>query len=226
MKRLWILRIGLGLALVALVTLVALSGPVRAVFQGLLGYLEDVGPWGAAVIIGAFAVSTVLLIPTPLLSLGAGFIYGPVAGLAVAMTGITLGAVTAQVSGRLVAGCLARSPGLRSPKWARVVEGVDEGGFRLLVLLRMSSLFPYTWMNYAIAMTRASLSANAAATFLGMLPMIALQVYLASLARDLTEALEGGGGVGWTEVAVLGLGAVISIAVILHVARVTRRKLG
>jgi len=138
---------------------------------------------------------------------------------------VTLGALATQVAGRSVLRRLGRPLGFRHPKWTRMVEGVDEGGLGLLVLLRMSYLFPYTWMNYAIAVTRTSIPANALATFVGMLPMIALQLYVGSLARDLAEALEGGDGIGMMELVVLGVGATISVGVMLHVARVTRRKL-
>ena len=226
MNRTWIIRVGIVVVVVGLVTLLAMSEPARTAFQDLLQYVQDLGPWGALLLIVAFILSTLLLIPTPLLTVGCGFLFGPFAGLAVGMTAVTLGALATQVAGRVLLRHLERPKGLRHPKWARVVEGVDEGGLGLLVLLRMSYLFPYTWMNYAVAMTRASLPANALATFVGMLPMIGLQVYVGSIAKNLTEALSGGEGVGMMEVMILGVGAAISVGVMFHVAKATRRKLG
>lgn len=226
MNRTRIIRVGLVAGVVALAVLFATSGPARELLRSLLQAVQDMGPWGAALLIGAFVVSTLLLIPTPLLTIGAGFLFGPGVGLVVGMAAVVLGALATQVAGRLALGRLGRPMGLEGPRWTRVMEGVDEGGFGLLVLLRMSYLFPYTWMNYAIAMTRATVPANALATFLGMLPMIGLQVYVGSIARDLTEALSGGDGVGVMEIVILGAGAAISVGVMLHVAKVTRRKLG
>jgi uncharacterized membrane protein YdjX (TVP38/TMEM64 family) len=225
-NRSWTIRVGLVAILVALAVLFAVSGPARELLRSLLGALQDMGPWGAVLLVVAFVASTLLLIPTPLLTIGAGFLFGPVAGLAVGMTAVVLGAVATQVAGRIVLRHVGRPLGLDGPRWTRVMDGVDEGGFGLLILLRMSYLFPYTWMNYAVAMTRAPVRANALATFLGMLPVIGLQVYVGSIARDLAEAISGGEGVGIVEILVLGAGAVISVGVMLHVAKVTRRKLG
>ncbi len=226
MNRTWIIRVGLVIGVVAAAILFVVSGPARDLLRSLLHAVQDMGPLGAVLLIGAFVVSTLLLIPTPLLTIGAGFLFGPIGGIVTGMAAVVLGSLATQLVGRLVLRRLGRPRGLRHSKWTRVVEGVDEGGLGLLVLLRMSYLFPYTWMNYAIAMTRASLPANALATFIGMLPMISLQVYVGSLARDLTEALEGGDGIGIMEIAILGAGAAISVGVMLHVAKVTRRKLG
>jgi uncharacterized membrane protein YdjX (TVP38/TMEM64 family) len=224
-NRTWIIRTGLVAIALVLVVVLATSGPARELLRSLLGAIQDMGPWGAVLLVSVFIASTLLLIPTPLLTIGAGFLFGPFVGLVVGMIAVVLGAVATQLAGRLLLPLLGRTLGFRNPKWARMVEGVDEGGFGLLILLRMSYLFPYTWMNYAVALTRASVPANASATFVGMLPMIWLQVYAGSVARDLTEVMSGGEGVGVLEIVILGGGAAISVGVMLHVARVVRRKL-
>lgn len=226
MNRSKIIRVGLVVGVVALAGLFAVSGPARELLRGLLHAVQEMGLWGAWLLVGVFIASTLFVIPTPHLTIGAGFLFGPLLGLSVGMAAVVLGSVVTQVTGRLVLRRVGRPRGLEGPRWTRMIEGVDEGGFGLLVLLRMSYLFPYTWMNYAIAMTRASVPANALATFIGMLPMIGLQVYVGSIARDLTEALAGGEGVGVMEVAILGGGAAISVGVMIYVAKVTRRKLG
>ena len=95
-----------------------------------------------------------------------------------------------------------------------------------MFLLRLSPLFPFTLLNYALGLTTVRFADYALAS-LGMIPGTILYVYYGKLAGDVA-ALAGGApverGAGYW--AVLALGLVASIAVATVVGRMAKRALG
>jgi site-specific recombinase XerD len=63
------------------------------------------------------------------------------------------------------------------------VGAIDAEGWRLVALLRLASLIPGTATNYILGVTRVGLWTYTAATFIGLLPQIALFVYLGAAGR-------------------------------------------
>ena len=101
-------------------------------------------------------------------------------------------ATLAFVLGRTVArGWIARRIA-GSPRFAAVDEAIGENGFRIVLLLRLSPLFPFNLLNYALGLTRLSLRDYVVASALGMLPGTILYVYLGSLVTSASESPPAG----------------------------------
>ena len=60
---------------------------------------------------------------------------------------------------------------------------VADEGWRIVLLTRLSPLFPFTLLNYAFGLTRVSLRDYVLASWIGMMPGTVMYVYLGSLAR-------------------------------------------
>jgi uncharacterized membrane protein YdjX (TVP38/TMEM64 family) len=186
---------------------------------------RQTGAAGVARFIAVYIVSTVALLPGSLLTLAAGFAYGPLWGLAVASPASVAGATAAFLLGRTLLRERAERVAGRSPRLRAIDAAVAREGFKLVVLLRLSPLFPFNALNYALSLTPVSLGTYVLASFIGMLPATALYVYLGSLApaaAELSSAAEGGGG-SRTTLYVAGLLATIAVVVIG--ARAARRAL-
>jgi uncharacterized membrane protein YdjX (TVP38/TMEM64 family) len=186
---------------------------------------RQAGAAGVAMFIAVYIVSTVALLPGSLLTLAAGFAYGPLWGLAVASPASVAGATAAFLLGRTLLRERAERVAGRSPRLRAIDAAVAREGFKLVVLLRLSPLFPFNALNYALSLTPVSLGTYVLASFIGMLPATALYVYLGSLApaaAELSSAAEGGGG-SRTTLYVAGLLATIAVVVIG--ARAARRAL-
>ena len=81
----------------------------------------------------------------------------------------------------------------RYPLFAQVDLAIAHGGWRLVILLRLSPLTPYNVMNYAMALTAVEPFTYAWASAVGMLPQTAFLCYAGSAAQDLSAALDSGG---------------------------------
>jgi uncharacterized membrane protein YdjX (TVP38/TMEM64 family) len=93
---------------------------------------------------------------------------------------------------------------------------VAREGFKLVFLLRLSPLFPFNVLNYALSLSRVSLPAYIGASFLGMLPGTAMYVYLGSLAPAAAElsSVSEAGSTARSALYAAGLVATIAVAVI------------
>ncbi len=212
-------------ALVAAFVTAAWFLPIAEWTTRIAGLARETGPLGVAVFFAAYVVGTVAGLPGSILTLAAGFAYGPVWGLAIASPASVAGATCAFLLGRtLLRDWAARKVG-GSPRARAIDAAVEREGFKLVLLLRLSPLFPFNVLNYVLSLSRVSLGAYVLASFLGMLPATALYVYLGSLATaaaELSTAAEGG---GTTRIVLYVAGLLATVAVVVIGTRAARRAL-
>ena len=104
-------------------------------------------------------------------------------------------------------------------------RAIGEQGLKIVFLLRLSPAFPFSFMNYAIGLTRISLR-DYVISSVGMIPGPILYVYYGKLVGDVA-ALAGGVAPerGTSYYVVLGVGLVATIAVTALVTRIARKAL-
>ncbi|MDQ3440364.1 MAG: TVP38/TMEM64 family protein [Planctomycetota bacterium] len=191
----------------------------------LAEYARETGPTGVAVFFAAYVASTVAMLPGSILTLAAGFAYGPVWGLALASPASVTGATCAFLFGRTVLRGWAQRQVDRSPRVRAIDAAVEREGFKLVLLLRLSPLFPFNVLNYALSLTRVTLGRYVLASAIGMLPGTALYVYLGSLApaaAELSAATRGGSS---TRTALYVVGLLATAVVVFIATRAARRAL-
>lgn len=183
------------------------------------------GPLGVAVFVTAYIGATVAFLPGSLLTLAAGFAYGPVWGLAIASPASVAGATVAFLLGRTLLRDWAQDKTTDSPRMRAVWRAVQREGFKVVLLLRLSPLVPFNVLNYALSLSNVSVGTYVAASALGMLPGTVLYVYIGSLAPTAAQLSRAGGsgGSGRTLLFVTGLAA--TIAVVVVATRAARRAL-
>jgi uncharacterized membrane protein YdjX (TVP38/TMEM64 family) len=203
----------------ALAATTSLSWNLQTAIQTLLTQVQSWGLVGVTVFILLYAFATVIFVPGLLLTLGAGFIYGVVQGSLYVMLGASLGAILAFLTGRYLArGWVSRK--LQAyPKFEAIDAAVEREGLKIVLLTRLSPLFPFNLLNYAFGITSVSLR-DYAIGCLGMLPGTILYVYLGSLASGwatLTNSTSSANpGVKW---GIQGLGLVATLGVALYAAK-------
>ena len=210
--RRWLL---LAAVLAAIGTAIALL-PVTALVTQLAETMRGAGARGIALFVAAYVIGTIAFLPGAILTLAAGFAYGPVWGLLIASPASVAGATAAFLLGRTLLRDWAAAKVGRSSRAQAIDAAVARQGFTLVLLLRLSPLFPFNALNYVLSLTRVRLSTYVLASFLGMLPGTALYVYLGSLAPAAAQlsAAAGEGGQARRVLYVLGLAATIAIVVL------------
>lgn len=213
------------LALVAAVGLAAWYLPLTDWITALAERARNTGATGVAVFFAAYVVSTVALLPGSILTLAAGFAYGPVWGLALASPASVTGATCAFLLGRTILRGWAERKVANSPRAKAIDAAVEREGFKLVLLLRLSPLFPFSVLNYALSLTRVSLGRYVLASAIGMLPGTALYVYLGSLAPAAAELSGAASGSGTTRTVLYVVGLLATAAVVVIGTRAARRAL-
>jgi uncharacterized membrane protein YdjX (TVP38/TMEM64 family) len=223
-RRRWsAIRIGIGLAvLIGLILLGRLAGDYMPRFAA---WVEGLGVWGPIVFIAGYALATVAFVPGFVLTLAAGAIFGLAKGVAYVFIAAVVGSSAAFLIARYVARQAIERRLSGNPRFAAIDNAVGAHGRRIIFLLRLSPVFPFNLLNYALGLTRIRFIDYLIAS-IGMLPGTLLYVYYGKLAGDVA-ALAGGAaperGAGYYAVAVLGLVATIAVTTI--VTRIARRAL-
>eukprot|EP00873_Tetraselmis_striata_P025691 jgi/Tetstr1/445955/TSEL_033582.t1 len=169
---------------------------------------------GGALLIAAYVAASVLLLPASVLTLGAGYIFGPLTGTGLVSVGATLGAGAAFLVSRGVARPLVEKRLAGNEKLAAVDRAVAAKGAQVVLLLRLSPLFPFSLLNYGLGLSQVRFWPYLGASWAGMLPGTFAYVYLGSLGRATVDAAAGGGdGMSSVKLALYAVGAAATLAV-------------
>ncbi len=216
-------RIGIGA--VALLALVLIGREAGGYVPRFTQWVEALGPWGPAAFVVGYALAVVAFVPASILTLAAGAIFGLAEGTAVVLVGATLGSTAAFVISRYVARDAIASKLEGNRRFAAIDRAIEGQGRRIVFLLRLSPIFPFSLLNYALGLTRVRLGDYVVASF-GILPGTLLYVYSGKVAGELAK-LAGSGDVqrGASYYAVIGIGFAATAIVTILVTRVARRAL-
>jgi uncharacterized membrane protein YdjX (TVP38/TMEM64 family) len=152
--------------------------------RNFLRWVGGLGALGPLIFIGMYTLAPVLFFPGVILSIGAGTIFGVVAGSIYVSIGATLGATCAFLAGRYLARGWVAARLEHNAKFMAIDHAVGREGWKIVGLARLSPLFPFNLLNYAFGLTSISLRDYFFATWVGMIPGIVMYVYLGSLAGD------------------------------------------
>lgn len=172
---------------------------VRDGVNSFLEWIEDNPAPGVFAFVLVYFAATVLFVPGSILTLGAGFVFANAFGLG---PGLLLGSIAVFVGasgGALVSFLLARYllrdwVGGLTKKYAifaALDSALAEKGFRIMALLRLSPIIPFTALNYVAGVTAVSFLHYALALF-AILPGTILYVFLGASAGSLTDAAMNG----------------------------------
>jgi uncharacterized membrane protein YdjX (TVP38/TMEM64 family) len=191
----------------------------------LLEWSRGAGWLGAMVYGLAYVVATVLLLPGSVLTLGAGFAWGPVVGVAIVSPVSVLAATAAFALGRSLLRARVEKRIGDSAKLAAIDRAVGANGLKLVTLLRLSPILPFNALNYALSLTRVRLRDYVLGSAVGMFPATILYVYLGSLVTNGAELLAGRpAGNAATGVLYWG-GLLATLAVVVLTTRLARAEL-
>ncbi|MEH1959774.1 MAG: TVP38/TMEM64 family protein [Nostoc sp.] len=197
----------------------------QAILRNALQWIDSLGTVGAIAFIALYIIATVAFFPGSILTLGAGVIFGAVWGSLYVFIGATLGATAAFLVGRyLVRGWVAGKIA-NNKKFAAIDQAVGREGLKIVLLTRLSPIFPFNLLNYAFGITGVSLKDYFIGS-VGMIPGTVMYVYIGSLAGNLamigTEAQPTNPTLQW---AIRILGLIATVAVTIYITRIARQAL-
>lgn len=197
----------------------------QELLRNALEWVNSLGSLGAIAFITIYLLATVAFFPGSILTLGAGVVFGVVWGSLYVFVGATLGATAAFLVGRYLARGWVSGKISGNDNFRAIDEAVGKEGFKIVLLTRLSPVFPFNLLNYAYGVTGVSLRDYVLAS-VGMIPGTIMYVYIGSLAGSIATLGTGtqptNAGLQWV---IRILGFVATIAVTIYVTRVARKAL-
>lgn len=231
----WTLRgmsaVGVGAIANLLFTAPALAQGTEAGFnpqdllRHALEWIDSLGILGGIAFIGLYIVATVAFLPGSILTLGAGVVFGVLMGSVYVFVGATLGAIAAFLVGRYLARDRISQKIANNPNFAAIDQAVAQEGFKIVLLTRLSPVFPFNLLNYSFGITGVSLRDYTLGS-IGMIPGTLMYVYIGSLAGDIARIGTKGQPTDPTLQWVIRIvGFVATVAVTVYVTRLARKAL-
>jgi uncharacterized membrane protein YdjX (TVP38/TMEM64 family) len=208
---------------------VALPSPAEAfslqdAVSGLEAAIAAAGPLGPILFIGAYILATVLLIPASVLTVAAGFLFGPISGSIVVSIAATLGATAAFLVGRYIARPAVARRAAEDTRFAAVDRAIAAQGAKIVLLLRLSPLVPFSLLNYALSLTNIPLGSYIGASWAGMLPGTIAYVALGGAGKAAAETAAGVGN-SPLQLVLYGVGALATLGATVLISRAASQAL-
>jgi uncharacterized membrane protein YdjX (TVP38/TMEM64 family) len=194
--------------------------PLREWAEGLSMWMHGLGAWAPLVFCLAYLVAVMALVPASTVTLAAGFAFGW-AGFPLALLAATLASACAFLFSKHVVAGRVRRLIENLPRSRAIYQAVGDGGGRVVFLLRLSPVMPFSLLNYALGTMELGFWPYISATFLGIIPAVALYVYLGILG----EAAATSGRVDAARLTLLCLGLAATLAAVVYIARKARAEL-
>jgi uncharacterized membrane protein YdjX (TVP38/TMEM64 family) len=190
-----------------------------------VAWINGLGAIAPLIFILTYIVVTVAFLPASVVTLGAGFVFGVVKGSILVFIGAMLGATAAFLIGRFVARDWIAQKVAGNRFFSALDNAIAQEGLNLIFLIRLSPAFPFNLLNYALGLTKISLSDYVLGTT-GIIPGTIMYVYLGSLISDV--ATLGAGEtpsnpvISWI-IKILIFVTVVAIS--LYIAKIARKAL-
>ena len=197
--------------------------PVGDWLKALQSRVESLGPMAPIGYVLLYVATTVLLIPGSLLTIGAAGLFSFWKALTVVVIGANLGALIAFWLTRTFLRGRVAEWAAANPKFSLLDRAISHNGFKMVLLARLSPVFPFTLLNYFLGLTTVRTSSYVLANLIGMLPGTFLYVYIGATARDALSA--GSGSVGRWQLVLRILGLLATVAVVVLITRTAKRAL-
>jgi uncharacterized membrane protein YdjX (TVP38/TMEM64 family) len=162
-----------------------------AALDQVVRIVESMGSLGVVYFGVAYTIAEILAIPAIPLTASAGYLFGPVEGTSVVLLSASIAAAVSFVIGRTLLRDYVESILEESPKFAKIDRAIGKEGFKLMVLLRLSPIFPFALSNYLYGASSINFRAFFFGTLFGFAPGTLAYVYTGYVGKALTDGAEG-----------------------------------
>lgn len=198
---------------------------IQPLITNLLDWVEHLGFWAPIAFILIYNLATIFLIPGSLLTLGAGVIFGVIWGSIYVSIGSVMGAIFAFLIGRYLTRDWVARTLENYENFKMIDQAVGAEGWKIVGLTRLSPIFPFNLLNYALGLTNVSLKDYFLASWIGMLPGTILYVYVGSLVGSLAQLGTAERSRSPIEWLLYGIGLIATLIVTLYITRIAQNAL-
>ena len=133
-------------------------------------WFDGLGLWAPLIFVLVWIAACIFFLPGLPVTIVGALVFGPVWGSLYSSVGATIGATAAFLVGRyaargMVEGLIQKNAALR-----KIDDGVEQQGWRMLMITRLVPVFPFNAQNYVYGLTKISLPTYIIVSFICMLP--------------------------------------------------------
>ncbi len=221
-KLVWVIRGVSILCILAALMTIFRSLPFDQAMSAVKDWIANLGFWGPLVLALMYIIATVLFVPGTVLTLVAGAIFGLGVGTAVVSVGSTLGACLTFLIARYVARDKVAAMASGNRHFDAIDRAIEEGGWKIVGLLRLSPAIPFNVQNYLYGLTPVRFWPYAVTSWIAMLPGTFLYVYIGHVTGAAVGTDRDRSPVEW---AMLAVGLLATVVVTIYVTQLANRKL-
>jgi uncharacterized membrane protein YdjX (TVP38/TMEM64 family) len=178
-----------GLALIAVIPELrhAVSLALHGNFHGLRHHFRGLGAGGVVLFAAVMLAHALVFYPTEIITATAGFVYGFVPGLLLAIGGWLMSGLFAYYLGHALARRVLLAM-FGAHRFSNLEAAVERGGVPLLLAGRFIPVVPFSLLCYAAGAARVGRWRFTWTTVVGFLPQTAAVSYLGSHAKSLSPS--------------------------------------
>jgi uncharacterized membrane protein YdjX (TVP38/TMEM64 family) len=198
----------------------------QELLRNTLQWVDNLGTVAPLVFILIYVIATVAFLPGSVLTLGAGVLFGVIKGSIYVFIGATLGATLAFLVGRYLARGWISEKIAGNQKFQTIDQAVGREGLKIVLLTRLSPIFPFNLLNYGLGVTGVSLKDYVLGS-VGMIPGTIMYVYIGSLAGSIatigSESQPDANPIAQWTIRIIGF--IATVAVTFYITKIARKVL-
>jgi uncharacterized membrane protein YdjX (TVP38/TMEM64 family) len=197
-----------------------------SVFPKILAWFKRRNGWGGwGVYVGFYTGIVTLFFPGVVFIMGAGFIFGFWRGLLAVWIGGAVGQALAFLLARyLLRDWVESFVQSKWKKWKYIDAALENDGWKLVLIMRLSPIIPYNLLNIAMATTSMHFLSFTIASAIGIIFECGIFCYIGTIADSITSIVSGQAGkpkaIQWV---LLGLSIFMGIIGAVFVSVMVRR---
>jgi uncharacterized membrane protein YdjX (TVP38/TMEM64 family) len=149
----------------------------------IIAWIEHLGWLAPVLFLIIYCLATIMLLPTMVITLAGGAIFGPLFGTVLNLFGATLGAICSfLITRHLIYNWFFRKKGT---KLSKLIHEVDQKGWMFIALLRLFPIIPFNLVNYGLGVTGIKFRTYLITTFIFLIPPEIIYTYFGYAGMDM-----------------------------------------
>ena len=183
-------------------------------YEYILNTFESLGAYQALVFVPMYMLGTLRFVPIGLLNLAAGVLFGvPLGFILVSIATVVTEAIEFEAGRHLTRGWILKKIA-SNKKIQAVYDMVGEGGWKAVILVRLSAILPFSVVNYTLGLSKIRFGHYLAASWIGMMPGILVSVFLGAFVGRIV--FEGDRQKSTAELILLVVGAIATFVITIY----------
>ncbi len=199
------------------------SLPLDDLLTALKILIQQLGFWAPLVFVVIYALAATLFVPGSALSLAAGVLFGVWLGTAAVWLGASIAIALSFAIARYAVRSRIEEVARTRPRFAAVDNAIGDQGWKIVALMRLSPVFPFSLQNYLFGVTSIRFLPYLIASTTCILPGTFLYVYLGYVGGEAAAAVGGSGSSNTLQLVLRLTGLLATLLVTVYIARIAAK---